>query len=936
MPNSIQTTDTLINDFVNRADGYENTQTTPHIIKLTGGGFVIAWSSFGQSSLFSYDSYFQVYYPDGTPKGGQVLIGGNSGADHPFHDDIITNLHATDNGGFTASLIRHSSNTGSNYLHQFFFDGNGDPYYPNSPYNYGYSSVTNSPVGEEVDFLHLNNIVETADDGALLIANTHDQAVEDNVSFFETSPNSNIYAHYQTFEYSGFDTSVADIVKQAGDTYLLILEKHDVSQNGLSSGVIQQYDRANQQFTEIAQVGTGSSHDVSFMVKTLTDGSFLVMWNSNRFGQGTDVFMQHFSLTGQALSTELQVNLDTAGDQQISDFVQLPDGSIFVQYAGPDQDGLGMFGQRIELDGTHLGSAIQINTVTLGDQVNIQHDSLIVLDNGDLVSAWTAENLPSGYGNDIAARIIEYSTLPTEPYIDPTNPSIVNTTEAGHQYEADVSTLENGNYVVSWRGPDENGSGVGIFGQLFNSNGQKIGDEFQVNTITPERQDHQEVIPLIGGGFVITWTSFAGTKADIKFQIYNPNGEPVGGEQLANTYVNYNQYKSDGLSLENGPDGGFILFWSTQNQDGSGFGIIGQKFSGDGTKIGAEFIATQVTIGNQSFEKVIELSDGSLVILYASPDANQYGLYAQHLDANGQTIGGQVKVNTFETGNQIQPDIIALPTGGFIVVWKSQASGEYTIKTQAFDNTLTPVATEQTIYDNFPDLPHDPQITLLADGGYLIAWQGRSAHQLGRSDILAQRFDENHNAIGDTIAVFDNIKAQQENPGLASLPNGNVVITWEERGTSQEIWSKTLSFSPSNGHDHILGDNTNNLISALDGDDYINGYGGNDTLIGGDGVDNIKGGDGDDVITMGAGHYDTAEGGAGADIFVFGLDENRNRITDFEVGTDKIDLSSLNLDFTDLTIQPLGTSTLITVGGSTQIELQNIAIASIDETSFIL
>ncbi|MBF9045713.1 hypothetical protein LSUCC0031_01160 [Rhodobacterales bacterium LSUCC0031] len=64
----------------------------------------------------------------------------------------------------------------------------------------------------------------------------------------------------------------------------------------------------------------------------------------------------------------------------------------------------------------------------------------------------------------------------------------------------------------------------------------------------------------------------------------------------------------------------------------------------------------------------------------------------------------------------------------------------------------------------------------------------------------------------------------------------------------------------------------------------------NDILIGGAGNDRIMGGDGADIIEDGAGS-DTLAGGAGADRFILRADGLQDRITDFETGRDRLDLS---------------------------------------------
>lgn len=89
------------------------------------------------------------------------------------------------------------------------------------------------------------------------------------------------------------------------------------------------------------------------------------------------------------------------------------------------------------------------------------------------------------------------------------------------------------------------------------------------------------------------------------------------------------------------------------------------------------------------------------------------------------------------------------------------------------------------------------------------------------------------------------------------------------------------------------GDDT---IYGLSTDDDIFGLGGNDLLGGSSGNDNLYGGDGDDVLNAYTGKNELT-GGNGADTFYFAAlamskDQGgqRDKITDFEVGVDKIQL----------------------------------------------
>jgi Ca2+-binding RTX toxin-like protein len=75
--------------------------------------------------------------------------------------------------------------------------------------------------------------------------------------------------------------------------------------------------------------------------------------------------------------------------------------------------------------------------------------------------------------------------------------------------------------------------------------------------------------------------------------------------------------------------------------------------------------------------------------------------------------------------------------------------------------------------------------------------------------------------------------------------------------------------------------------------DTLVGRNGNDVIVGGAGNDSIRGGDGDDVLSGGTG-LDVMTGGRGADTFVFNaLNEGLDRIEDFTLNVDQIDLRGL-------------------------------------------
>ncbi|MCZ4309488.1 VWA domain-containing protein [Vibrio atlanticus] len=105
------------------------------------------------------------------------------------------------------------------------------------------------------------------------------------------------------------------------------------------------------------------------------------------------------------------------------------------------------------------------------------------------------------------------------------------------------------------------------------------------------------------------------------------------------------------------------------------------------------------------------------------------------------------------------------------------------------------------------------------------------------------------------------------------------------------------------GDDHVYGEKGIDIIFGSAGNDYLDGGEGNDGLRGGTGHDTLKGGAGEDILIGGLGN-DILTGGSDDDIFKFVdqdttssqndiRDGEKDVITDFTKGQDKIDLSEI-------------------------------------------
>src|SRR6185503_5728039 len=128
-------------------------------------------------------------------------------------------------------------------------------------------------------------------------------------------------------------------------------------------------------------------------------------------------------------------------------------------------------------------------------------------------------------------------------------------------------------FIVAWQSAQD-GSDYGVFSQRFASNGAALGTEFQVNSYTFDNQAHPSVASGSAGNFVVVWQSHTedGSDYGIFGQRYASNGTPLGAEFLVNTHTVNNQFNA---AVASDAAGDFVVVWQSYGQDGfNTFGVF--------------------------------------------------------------------------------------------------------------------------------------------------------------------------------------------------------------------------------------------------------------------------------------------------------------------------------------------------------------------------
>ncbi len=245
-----------------------------------------------------------------------------------------------------------------------------------------------------------------------------------------------------------------------------------------------------------------------------------------------------------------------------------------------------------------------------------------------------------------------------------------------------------------------------------------------------------------------------------------------------------------------------------------------------------DVLVNTTVAGNQYNATLAMDAVGDFVVVWQSdtqdPDGSA-GIYAQRFNSMGQKLGGEFRVNSTYTNNQIDPAAAMDPYGNFVVVWQSvgepygyfndihgqlydyngnKIGGEFRVNSQNVPGTgINPAASEAR-----------PVVAMDYNGNFVVAWQETVQQVNGaltNSQIYARLFDNRANprAIGATgsnveirvngantnfISDIEHIANHHLNPGLLDGlgrptedghtalnpqitidPAGNFIIAWE-------------------------------------------------------------------------------------------------------------------------------------------------------------
>jgi hypothetical protein len=348
-----------------------------------------------------------------------------------------------------------------------------------------------------------------------------------------------------------------------------------------------------------------------------TGDSFLVV-----YGAQNEIYGQRFLPGAVPLGDPFRINSYTTGFQSGPSIAGDASGNFVVVWNSRDQDGsgTGIFGQRLSPLGSPLGGEFQVNTYTTGNQLK---SSIDMTDSGSFTVVW---NVAAGAGVlEPSHRLRQFDgaglplgdelVLNGDPLHAGSRPGVAVDPAGGWLTSAESGGPEPipGETVAVW-----STLGSDTVARLLQGGGEPIGGEFQVSD--PANGGFYPSVAMgPEGRFIVVWTTTDGLQSGVFARRFDRLGDPLGDQFQVNVYTTDRQHHP-AISMD--PRGNFVVAWESYGQDGSGEGLFGRRFDSLSVALGPEFLVPTYTTGEQVAARVSVGESGTFVVTWGSRGQN--------------------------------------------------------------------------------------------------------------------------------------------------------------------------------------------------------------------------------------------------------------------------------------------------------------------------
>lgn len=415
-----------------------------------------------------------------------------------------------------------------------------------------------------------------------------------------------------------------------------------------------------------------------------------------------------------------------------------------------------------------LGNEIFSNNRKANDD-NTQNDqrgvSIAFLPDGRFIIVW--EDWRNDYG-DIYAQIFDENGNKIGDNFR------VNDDPVGFawQYSADVRVKSNGEFIIVWE--DGRNGNWDIYCQIFDSSGRRRGNNFKINDDnTSTWQFSPRICVNKNNYWLVVWEDERNGNWDIYAQIFDSLNRRIGNNFIINddnTSANQNSPSCTADTF-----GNFIITFACNRNGNSD--IYKQRITQEGIKIGNnELVNDDLSNAYQTSPWVISLANNYHLILWQDQREGNDDIYAQFYDGNNIKVGNNFRINSDNASSHQRCPFISANQEVFGICWEDEREEDCHIYATFFDTLGNFLTTNKKIseigYNFFPSL------AINSYGKSLISWV---TIREGNTDVYGQFLTPYGNLIGNNFKINDDTNNNfQDWPVATSFPTGKFLVIWTD------------------------------------------------------------------------------------------------------------------------------------------------------------
>src|SRR5688572_1093475 len=303
------------------------------------------------------------------------------------------------------------------------------------------------------------------------------------------------------------------------------------------------------------------------------DGDFVVVWHSNDPGVRGGIFARRFDASGEPLTGEVRVNVDTSTSNP--DVAAGADGTFIVTWSGSigGSSVQNVYARRFNSSAEPLDGEVRVDQHTA---IFLRRPDVAMDQAGNFVITWDSY-LGAGPSTEVFARRYGATGAPLGDEFR------VNQAGSFEQRDPTIALDADGDFVIAWRDDAYYAHTSGenhITARRYTASGVPQGGEFRVDAFTTGLQAAPSVAMDSDGDFIVVWQTSAEGASRIMARRFGAAGEPRGQFQVNILTLDNNQ-----PSVASQADGGFVVSWTSGNS--AELSVLARMYTAEGVATGA-------------------------------------------------------------------------------------------------------------------------------------------------------------------------------------------------------------------------------------------------------------------------------------------------------------------------------------------------------------